>query len=79
MVVELRLYATLRRYTPADVVDGVLAIEVPNDCNVAGVLQKIGLPTQEVHLLMLNGASATFDAKLRSGDRIGVFPPIGGG
>lgn len=78
MVVEVRLYATLRRYAPASSA-GVLSIEVPVDCTIAELLNAISIESAEVHIIMINGVSSTLASTLHEGDRLGLFPAVGGG
>ncbi|WBY01146.1 Mut7-C RNAse domain-containing protein [Ramlibacter tataouinensis] len=38
------------------------------------MIEALGVPHTEVELILLNGASAGFDALLREGDRVAVYP-----
>lgn len=78
MFIEVRLYATLRRYAPASSV-GVLAVEVPPDSTVAEVLTKMNIEGAEVHIIMINGVNSRLTSALHEGDRLGLFPAVGGG
>ena len=46
---------------------------------VGAVLERIGIPIDEVKIVFINGRSSNFDALLVDGDRVGVFPAVGGG
>ena len=37
------------------------------------------VPAEEVHILMVNGTNVTFEYILNENDRVGLFPPVGGG
>lgn len=78
MFVEVRLYATLRRYAPVSSA-GVLSVEVPADCTVTELLNTIGIDLAEVHIIMINGVSSILSSILQEGDRLGLFPAVGGG
>ena len=78
MVVEVRLYATLRRYAPNSS-GGVLTVEVPLDYTVAELLNRISIELTEVHIIMINGVISTPTTSLHEGDRLGLFPAVGGG
>ena len=78
MVVEIRLYATLRRYAPASSA-GVLSVQVPEGNTVAELLNGMSIELTEVHIIMINGVISTLTATLHQGDRLGVFPAVGGG
>ncbi|MEG6584740.1 MoaD/ThiS family protein [Dendrosporobacter sp. 1207_IL3150] len=78
-MIEVRLYATLRRFSPEASTAGVFTLTLPEDSSVKGLLSAIGISPSDVHLLMVNGASAELDRILSEGDRVGLFPPVGGG
>ena len=78
MVVEVRLYATLRRYTPASP-NGVVSIDIAEGATVVDILKKISIDPAEIHLVMVNGIGCELEKILSSGDRVGLFPPVGGG
>jgi sulfur carrier protein ThiS len=78
MRIEVRLYATLRRYVPS-AAEGVLAVDVPEGSKAADVIANLGVDADEVHILMVNGVSSPLDQVLAEGDRLGLFPPVGGG
>ncbi|HAM49904.1 MAG TPA: thiamine S protein [Nitrospiraceae bacterium] len=78
MRIEVRLYATLRRYA-LSAADGVLNVDVPEGSKVAHVIANLGVNADEVHIVMVNGVSSPLDQVLAEGDRLGLFPPVGGG
>lgn len=78
MVVEVRLYATLRRHT-FDSPDGVIKVDVPEKSTVLDLVQKIKIDPAEIHLIMVNGIGCELDKIVNEGDRVGLFPPVGGG
>lgn len=78
MRVEVRLYATLRRRHPS-APDGVLAADVPEGSTAGDVIAKMRFDANEVHILMVNGVSSSPDRVLAEGDRLGLFPAVGGG
>ena len=78
MLIEVRLYATLRRHFP-DVSTGVFPAEVPVDCTVAELISNLSINSSEVHILMINGVSSELESVLHEGDRVGLFPAVGGG
>ena len=41
--------------------------------------EKIGLPLNEIKIVMLNGRHASPDQPVNDGDRVGYFPAVGGG
>jgi len=77
--VEVRLYASLRKYHPTSGSGEALVITLDNEAKLGDLLDKLKLPRQEVNLLMVNGNWQKESYLLQDGDRIGFFPLIGGG
>ncbi len=78
MRIEVRLFATLRRHA-LSAPEGVLTIDVPEGSTAADAISKIQVDANEVHILMINGVNSPSDRVLAQGDRLGLFPAIGGG
>lgn len=78
MRIEVRLFATLRRHA-LSAAGGVLAVEVPEGCKAADAIAQLGIDADEVHVLMVNGVVSRLDQVLVGNDRLGLFPPVGGG
>lgn len=56
MLIEVRLFATLRQYAPADAgPPGVFIKDIPGQITAAGLIELLGITGSEVHLLMING------------------------
>ena len=73
--VQIKLFATLSKFTPTasdhyPVTSGMTAGELANHLN---------LPANQVKLIFINGRKRPSDTVLKEGDRIGIFPPVGGG
>jgi sulfur carrier protein ThiS len=78
MRIEARLYATLRRYAPS-AAGGVLCLDVKEGTTAADVISKLQVNAEEVHVLMINGVHSRPEQVLFEGDRLGLFPSVGGG
>jgi sulfur-carrier protein len=78
MVLEVRLYATLRSYAPSSP-SGVVTVDLPDGSTVLDLAKKFEIDPEEIHLIMINGIGSEFDRVLIDGDRVGFFPPVGGG
>lgn len=79
MDLEIRLYATLRTFAPSSATAGVFFIKVPEEITVGELLTHVGIPAKLVHMKMVNGVGVSDDRVLKTQDRVGLFPPIGGG
>ncbi len=79
MPLQVFLNASLRLYVPGYNPYAGIVLEVPPGTPVTQVIGRLGLPPEEVTLIMVNGARQQPDFPLQGEDRLGLFPPIGGG
>jgi len=79
MLIEVRLYATLRQSAPATATSGVFPVQMPDGSTIGELVSAIQIDPAEIKLYMVNGASVEMDHVLHEGDRVGMFPPVGGG
>ena len=79
MKIEIRLFATLTSYADHRDMgsDGCLSLEGP--ATIRDAVLRLGVPEKDIKLVFLNGVGASLDSSLRDKDRVGIFPPIGGG
>ncbi len=77
--VEVRLYASLRRYHSKPGSSESLVMSLDNETKLGDLLDKLKIPRQEIGVLMINGSWQKESYLLKDGDRIGIFPLIGGG
>ncbi len=54
-------------------------IELPEGSTLQDVVAHLNLPEEEVKITFVNGIIQEMDCELKSGDEIGIFPPVGGG
>ena len=79
MPLQVFLNASLRLYEPGyDPYKGII-LEVASGTPVSSLISLLGLPPEEVTLIMINGRRQQPDFLLRGDERVGLFPPIGGG
>ena len=77
-LVEVRVFATLREHI-AGAINGVLDVRVQEGDAVGDVCDRIGVPREEVRLILVNSERADWETRVKSGDYIAVFPSIAGG
>jgi molybdopterin converting factor small subunit len=78
--IEVRLYATLTRYRTEYGSGECLAFELAERTTIKQFLEdEVGMPPDEVKTVFVNGLASELDHVLAEGDRVGIFPPIGGG
>jgi len=78
--VEVRLFATLRKYLPAGSERTSAQVEVPAGASIADALTALGIPVEAVHLLLVNGIyEPDKDRRLEDGCVLSAWPPVAGG
>ena len=79
MKIELHLYATLAKYLPPETADRTATVNAADDARVWDLFDAFGIPEKSVKLIFVNGVHALPESALSDGDRVGLFPPVGGG
>jgi molybdopterin converting factor small subunit len=75
MRVRVKLMGTLRSKTPPDG-----ALEVPDAATITTVLEKLQIPPQQIHVVMVNGRpERDKNRPLAADDELTVLAPVGGG
>ena len=77
--VEVRLYATLKKYSDETAPDASRIIEMDGKASLGNLYDKLEIPREEIKTAFVNGKWEAESYRLKDGDRIGIFPPIGGG
>ena len=72
--IEVRYFATLR-------IDDKKkeTLEVAEDTSVDSLLDQVGVDLEDVAILLVNGIRTPPESKLKDGDVVSLFPPVGGG
>ena len=79
ITIEVRLFATLRELFPPED-RGVGEVELPKGSSIDKLLDGIGIKDKATLILMVNGRRVKdFSRSLTEGDRVALFPPVGGG
>ena len=74
MKVEIKLFASLQKFMP-----NAEKGELDNNCTVLNLLEKIGINSSEVAIILVNGRHVDLDQRLHEGETVAIFPPIAGG
>ncbi|MHA1266093.1 MAG: MoaD/ThiS family protein [Candidatus Helarchaeota archaeon] len=74
--VKVKFFASLRKYGPIEE-----TISLPDNSTVSAIFEKYRIPSQErkVIILINNQPHHTEASRLKEGDIVAIFPPIGGG
>jgi molybdopterin converting factor small subunit len=73
--IQIKLFATLQRFMPASAEN--YAIEAGT--TVRSLLQQLDIPEDKAKLIFIDGVKAALTSTLKGGERVGIFPPVGGG
>ena len=76
-MIEVRLFATLVPRSRRG--ERRFEVEAAPGLTVRDVVRREELVPEDIHIVMRNGSHAKMDSELDDGDRIGLFPPVGGG
>lgn len=77
--IQVRVFATLRKYLGEEDQGEVLAIQLAPGSTVADLIARLGIPPDEVKVVFINHRAVPRDRVLVDGDRVGVFPLVAGG
>jgi len=73
--IDLKLFATLAGKTPP----GADRFPVTQGFTIGQILEELNIAPEKAKLIFVNGMKQPLDYRLQDGDRVGIFPPIGGG
>lgn len=75
MGIEIKCFATLAQFVPENGDNYPIAAGE----TVKSLLDKLGIPESDVSLMFINSSRAYLESELKDNDRVGIFPPVGGG
>jgi sulfur-carrier protein len=73
--IQLKLFADLRRFLPPEGEE----VPIAPGTTVRDLLDQLGLPAEKAKLVFIDGTQADLSVTLKGGERVGIFPPVGGG
>jgi molybdopterin converting factor small subunit len=73
--IDLRLYATLGIHTP----DNASRFPIRKSMTIEQLLDLLPMTIEDAKLIFVNGIRAELSTQLHGGERVGIFPPVGGG
>jgi molybdopterin synthase sulfur carrier subunit len=79
ITVDVRLYGPLREVFPDVGLGEHIEVELPDGATVGQLVEKLQLPADQVKVVFVNHTVQEHGRKLEDGDRVAVFPPVGGG
>lgn len=74
MKLTVKLFATFRqgRFAEAE-------LDPAEGTTLGGLAEALGIPREEIGILMVGGRHAELEHRLRAGDVVAIFPLLGGG
>jgi molybdopterin converting factor small subunit len=73
--VELRLFATLSRYLPP----GAEHFPIERGTTIRELLARLHISEDQARLIFVDGIKKNPETLLAGGEKVGIFPPVGGG
>ncbi len=73
--IELKLFVTLSKYLP----ENNDKYTVQEKMTVEMLIHSLEIPMEIVKLIFINGKRENLNYQLQHEDRVGLFPPVGGG
>jgi molybdopterin converting factor small subunit len=73
--IQIKLFATLQEFTPPSADN----YTIERGIRICDLLSQIKLPPEKARLIFVNGVKAEITSILEGGERVGIFPPVGGG
>ncbi len=74
--VRVNLYTTLRQFVGGK---PSVDVDVEPGQTIGQVLDELGVPTDQTRVIFLDSRAAGLQSTLQGGERVDVFPAIGGG
>lgn len=73
-MIVVKLYATLRENRGKEV-----KINYREGLTVENILNETNINSKDVSIILINGVHQNLDTELNEGDKLLLFPPVGGG
>jgi molybdopterin converting factor small subunit len=73
--IQLKLFANLQQFTPPSADN----YHIDPGISIFDLLEQIKMPREKAKLIFINGVKAELTSTLEGGERVGIFPPVGGG
>ena len=73
--IQIKLFASLQKFTPPD----SDKYPIKPGTSVKSLLEELGIPREDAKLIFSDSVKVDLTTTLNGGERIGIFPPVGGG
>ena len=73
--IEIKLFATLQPFMPPS----GEKYQIKPGISIRNLLKQLKVPQEKARLIFIDGVKADLASTLDGGERVGIFPPVGGG
>ena len=73
--IQIKLFASLQKYTPPSADN----YPIEADQTILSVVENLNIPLEHAKLIFIDGVRSELSSRLKGGERVGIFPPVGGG
>jgi len=73
--IQLKLFANLQAFMPPSGEN----YSIEPGISIGHLLEQLNIPPEKAKLIFINGIKANLSTTLSGGERVGIFPPVGGG
>jgi Molybdopterin converting factor, small subunit len=79
MRVTVKLFATLIRFKDGSRPGKPFEVGLPEGSVVQDLIDHLRIPVEETKVVFINSIIEENQSRLKDGDVVGIFPPVGGG
>ena len=73
--IQIKLFAGLQKFMPVSAEN----YPIEPGITVGTLLQQLGIPQDMIKLVFIDSVRVELTSTLKGGERVGIFPPVGGG
>lgn len=73
--IDLKLFATLGTITP----ENASQFPITDGMTIRQLIEQLPMSIKDAKLIFVNGVRTDLSHQLYGGERVGIFPPVGGG
>ena len=73
--IQIKLFANLQAFMPQT----GEKYRINPGISISNLLEQLNIPQEKAKLIFIDGIKANLSSTLDGGERVGIFPPVGGG
>jgi molybdopterin converting factor small subunit len=73
--IQIKLFANLQPFMPSS----GEKYHINPGTSIRNLLEELNVPQEKARLIFIDGVKADLSSTLEGGERVGIFPPVGGG